>query len=364
MAYMAHGVIARAKQAPVEVAEIVVPDPGFGEVLVRVQASGVCETDLNHRDGKVGGGFPFLLGHEGAGVVEAVGDGVTDVVPGDFVILHWRAVCGACRACRRGKPTDCLSPLTAGRPTTLADGTPLTPVLGLGTLADKVLVHQRQCIRTDPGTAPVTTALLGCGVTTGVGAALHTGGVQRGDSVVVIGCDTIGCAAVAGARLGGATIIIAADDDPRKLGWAEHFGATHTLENTVDLVPRVRELTDGFGADVVLDAMGGLDTWKQALRVRAQAGMLVMLGLPAPELILDIALVELRAPGGSLASAWYGDSLPTRDIPALAALHRQGQLDLDAFVTETIALTQVEKALEKLRHREVLRSVVILEPAG
>lgn len=360
MAHTVHGVIARSKQAPVEVAGIVVPEPGPWEVLVRVQASGVCDTDLNYRDGKVADGFPFLLGHEGAGVVEAVGEGVTDLAPGDFVILHWRAVCGACRACRKGEPADCLSPLTAIGPMTLTDGTPLIPALGLGTLAEKTLVHQRQCIRTKPDISPAAAALLGCGVTTGIGAALYTGGVRRGDSVAIIGCDAIGCAAVTGARLAGAITIIAADGDLRRLHWAEHFGATHTIESTTDLVPRIRELTDGYGADVVLDTTGRLDTWKQALRARAQAGTIVMLGLPAPDLILDIPLIELRVPGGALKSAWYGDSLPSRDIPTLTALHRQGRLDLTAFITETITLDQVEQALEKLRHREVLRSVVLM----
>ncbi|MFI9508112.1 S-(hydroxymethyl)mycothiol dehydrogenase [Nocardia sp. NPDC052566] len=360
MGQVVSGVIARSRSAPVELVRIGIPDPGPGEAVVRVQACGVCETDLNHRDGRVGDGFPFLLGHEAAGVVEQVGSGVDDVAPGDFVILNWRAVCGGCRACRKGRPWNCLSPLTAAQPMVLADGTPLTPVLGLGACAEKILVHARQCTRADPSVAPAAAALLGCGVATGIGAALNTGAVERGDSVAVIGCDGIGSAAIAGARLAGADPIIAVDTDPRRLEWATTFGATHVIDATIaDPAPRIRELTDGLGADVVIDSMGHLETWKQAFDARGPAGTLVMLGLPAADERMDIPLRELRVRGGAIKSSWYGDTLPSRDFPALIGLHRQGLLDLDAFVTETISLNEVEQALSKLRHREVLRSVVI-----
>ncbi|WP_216216842.1 S-(hydroxymethyl)mycothiol dehydrogenase [Amycolatopsis aidingensis] len=361
MAQTVRGVIARWKQAPVEMAEVVVPDPGPDEVLVRVRACGLCHTDLNYREGIVDDAFPFLLGHEAAGVVEAVGKGVTEVEPGDLVVLNWRAVCGTCRACRKGKLWNCVSPLTAAQPMTLTDGTPLTPVLGLGALAEKTLVHTRQCTKVEPDVSPIAAALLGCGVMTGIGAALHTGAVERGDSVAVIGCDSLGSAAVAGARLAGATTIIAVDTGPRRLEWARRFGATHTVDaSSADPVPRIRELTGGFGADVVIDAVGRPETWKQAFYARDQAGTVVMLGVPTPDMRVDMPLLELRVRGGSLKSSWYGDCLPSRDFPALIGLYRQGQLDLDAFVTETIALGQVEQALAKLQHREVLRSVVLL----
>ncbi|MFI9401322.1 S-(hydroxymethyl)mycothiol dehydrogenase [Nocardia sp. NPDC052316] len=361
MAQTVRGVIARSKQAPVEVADIIVPDPGPGEALVRVQACGVCHTDRNYREGIVGDEFPFLLGHEAAGVVEAVGANVTDVGPGDFVVLNWRAVCGSCRACRRGKPWNCLSPLTADQPMTLPDDTPLTPALGLGTCAEKTLVHAKQCTKVDPDVSPAAAALLGCGVMTGVGAALYTGAVERGDAVAVFGCDGIGSAAVAGAALAGASTIIAVDTELRNLAWATGFGATHTIDaSTTDPVQRIRELTEGLGADVVIDNVGALDTWTQAFRVRAEAGTLVMLAVPTPDIRLDLPLLELRVRSGALKSSWYGDCLPSRDIPSLLALYRHGRLDLDAFVTERISLDGIEQAFAKLAHHDVVRSVILM----
>ncbi|WP_280390729.1 S-(hydroxymethyl)mycothiol dehydrogenase [Nocardia brasiliensis] len=355
------GVVARSARAAVEVAEIVVPEPGPGEAVVRVRACGVCHTDANYRDGIAGDDFPFLLGHEASGTVEAVGAGVTELVPGDFVILNWRAVCGSCRACRKGKLWNCFSPLTAGQPSTLTDGTPLTPVLGLGALAEKVLVHARQCTKVEPDIAPAAAALIGCGIATGVGAALWTGAVERGDTVAVIGCAGIGSAAVAGARIAGAERIIAVDSDRRRLDWARQFGATHCVDTrTTDPVAGIRELTGGHGADVVIDAIGRLDTWKQAFYSRDVAGTVVLLGVPTPDAVLDIPLFDLRVGGGSLKSSWYGDCLPSRDFPFLVGLYRQGRLDLDAFVTETITLDRAEEAMEKLRDEQVLRSVVLL----
>ncbi|WP_067709332.1 S-(hydroxymethyl)mycothiol dehydrogenase [Nocardia yamanashiensis] len=358
MTQLVKAVITRAKQAPVEVTQIRVPNPGPGEAVVRVQACGICETDLNYCDGRVGDAFPYLLGHEAAGVVEAVGPDVHEVQPGDFVILNWRAVCGTCRACRKNKPWNCLSPLTATQPMTLTDGTALTAVLGLGAFAEKILVHARQCTRVDPDIAPTAAALLGCGIATGIGAALNTG-VERGDAVAVFGCDGIGTAAITGARLAGAYPVIAVDSHPRKLERAITFGATHGIDaRTADPVTRIHELTEGLGAEVVIDSVGSLETWKQAFHARGPAGTLVMLGLPAPGQLLDIPLLELRVAGGSIRSSWYGDTLPDRDFPALIGLHHQGLFDLNSFVTEIIPLDQVNPALAKLRNGEVLRSVI------
>src|SRR5271154_6719850 len=233
------GVIARSKGAPVEVTMIVVPDPGPGEALVDVKACGVCHTDLHYREGGINDDFPFLLGHEAAGVVSAVGDGVTDVAPGDFVILNWRAVCGHCRACRRGRPWYCFSTYNATQKMTLADGTVLSPALGIGAFAEKTLVAAGQCTKVDPAISPATAGLLGCGVMAGLGAALNTGGVTRGDSVAVIGCGGVGDAAILGARLAGAQTIIAVDVDDRKLAWARGFGATAVIDSR-DTDPRAR----------------------------------------------------------------------------------------------------------------------------
>ena len=231
MAISVQGVVARGKGEEVEVTEVLVPEPGPGEALVRVQACGVCHTDLHYKQGGIGDDFPYLLGHEAAGVVEAVGDDVTEVSPGDFVILNWRAGCGQCRACKRGRPWYCFATHNATQKMTLADGTPLSPALGIGAFAEKTLVAAGQCTKVNPAIAPATAGLLGCGVMAGLGAAINTAGVSRGDTVAVIGCGGVGDAAVLGARLAGAKTIIAVDVADRKLGWARDFGATHTINS-------------------------------------------------------------------------------------------------------------------------------------
>src|SRR4249919_3438389 len=209
------GVIARGKGEPVEVTTVLVPDPGPGEALVAVQACGVCHTDLHYREGGIGEDFPYLLGHEAAGVVEAVGPEVTGVAPGDFVILNWRAVCGQCRACRRGRPWYCFNTHNATQKMTLEDGTVLSPALGIGAFVEKTLVAAGQCTKVNPAIPAATAGLLGCGVMAGIGAAINTGGVTRGKSVAVIGCGGVGNAAIAGAKLAGAHTIIGVDVDDR-----------------------------------------------------------------------------------------------------------------------------------------------------
>ncbi|MCP2166600.1 S-(hydroxymethyl)mycothiol dehydrogenase [Goodfellowiella coeruleoviolacea] len=354
------GVVARAKGAPVEVTTVVVPDPGPGEAVVRVLACGVCHTDLHYREGGINDEFPFLLGHEAAGVVEQVGDGVGEVEPGDFVVLNWRAVCGVCRACRRGRPWYCFDTHNAAQPMTLTDGTPLTAALGIGAFVEKTLVHAGQCTKVDPAARPAAVGLLGCGVMAGLGAALNTGNVRRGDSVAVIGCGGVGNAAVAGARLAGAATIIAVDIDGRKLDWAQGFGATHLVNASEgDPVAAIKNLTGGFGADVVIDAVGRPETWQQAFEARDLAGTLVLVGVPTPEMRLDVPLLPFFSHGGALKSSWYGDCLPSRDFPMLVDLYLQGRLDLDRFVSEEIALDEVENAFAKMHAGEVLRSVVV-----
>src|SRR5579864_1969455 len=230
MAISVQGVVSRGKGEAVEVTEVLVPEPGPGEALVRVQACGVCHTDLHYKMGGIGDEFPYLLGHEAAGVVEQVGPGVTEVAPGDFVILNWRAVCGQCRACRRGRPWYCFATHNAQQQMTLADGTPLSPALGIGAFAEKTLVAAGQATRVDSRAKPEAAGLLGCGVRAGFGAAAHTGNVGRDDSIAVFGCGGVGNAAIAAANLAGAHTIIGVDLDARKLGWATEFGATHTVD--------------------------------------------------------------------------------------------------------------------------------------
>jgi S-(hydroxymethyl)mycothiol dehydrogenase len=361
MTVSVRGVVVRGKGEPVEVTEVLVPEPGPGEALVRVQACGVCHTDLHYKRGGIGDDFPYLLGHEAAGIVEAVGDDVTDVAPGDFVILNWRAVCGQCRACKRGRPWYCFATHNAKQKMTLADGTPLSPALGIGAFAEKTLVAAGQCTKVNPAIAPATAGLLGCGVMAGIGAAINTGGVTRGDTVAVIGCGGVGDAAILGAWLAGAKTIIAVDVDDRKLEWAKEFGATHTVNSrTSDAVVRIRELTGGFGADVVVEAIGRPETYKQAFFARDLAGVVVLVGVPTPEMQLELPLLEVFGRGGALKSSWYGDCLPSRDFPMLVDLHLDGRLPLEKFVSETIGLGDIEAAFEKMEHGEVLRSVVLL----
>jgi S-(hydroxymethyl)mycothiol dehydrogenase len=361
MAQEVRGVVARKKDAPVAVETIVVPDAGPGEAVVAVRASGVCHTDLHYREGGINDDFPFLLGHEAAGVVESVGPGVRDLAPGDFVVLNWRAVCGECRACRRGRPWYCFATHNATQKMTLADGTPLSPALGIGAFADKTLVAAGQCTKVNPAARPEAAGLLGCGVMAGLGAAMHTGGVGPGDSVAVFGCGGVGCAAVAGSRLAGAAVIIGVDLNPTKLDLATALGATHTVDaRSTDPVEVIRALTGGNGADVCIEAVGDPAVMEQAFFARDLAGTLVQVGVPTPDMRIDLPMIEFFGRGGALKPSWYGDCLPSRDFPMLIDLYLDGRLDLDRFVSETIAIDEVEQAFERMQRGEVLRSVVVL----
>ena len=354
------GVIARQKGAPVTVEPVLVPDPGPGEVLVRVQACGVCHTDLHYREGAINDDFPFLLGHEAAGVVDKVGPDAGGLAAGDFVIIAWRAPCGSCRSCLRGRPWYCFASKNATQSMTLKDGTPLSPALGIGAFAELTLVDAAQAVKVDPAARPEAAGLVGCGVMAGLGAALNTGGVSRGDSVAVIGCGGVGDAAIAGARLAGAHTIIAVDVDDRKLAWAREFGATHTINATrADPVEGIKALTGGNGVNVAIEAVGTPKTYEQAFYARDLAGTVVLVGVPSPDMKIELPMLEVFGRGGSLKSSWYGDCLPTRDFPMMIDLYLQGRLDLDRFVSETISLDDVESSFHKMERGEVLRSVVV-----
>jgi S-(hydroxymethyl)mycothiol dehydrogenase len=360
MPHEVRGVVALSKKEPVSVETVVVPDPGPGEVVVDVQACGVCHTDLHYREGGITDDFPFLLGHEAAGVVSQVGEGVSDVAVGDYVVLNWRAVCWQCRACLRGEPWYCFNTHNAAQKMTLADGTELSPALGIGAFVEKTLVHSGQCTKVDRTAPPTAAGLLGCGVMAGVGAAINTAAVRRGESVAVFGCGGVGDAAIAGARLAGATTIIAVDIDDRKLEWARQFGASHTVNSTeTDPVAAIRGLTGGFGSDVAIDAVGHPKVFEQAFYARDLAGRVVMVGVPTPEMTLELPAIDVFGRGGAIKSSWYGDCLPSRDFPMLIDLFLQGRFPLDKFVSETIALKDVEEAFGKMHRGEVLRSVVV-----
>ncbi len=360
MPHQVRGIIAGAKGATVKLQDILVPDPGPGEALIRVKACGVCHTDLHYREGAINNEFPFLLGHEASGTVESVGDGVNNVAPGDFVIIAWRSPCGTCRSCLRGRPWYCFASRNAQQPMTLADGTPLSPALGIGAFAELTLVDAGQAVKVNADASPQAAGLVGCGIMAGLGAAINTGDVTRGDSVAVFGCGGVGDAAIAGARLAGAHTIIGVDIDDRKLEWAKEFGATHTINaSQTDPVEAIRKLTGGNGVNVAIEAVGSPKTYEQAFYARDHAGTLVQVGVPSPDMKIELPLIELFGRGGSLKSSWYGDCLPSRDFPMYIDLYLQGRLDLDRFVSETIPLDGVEDAFHKMERGEVLRSVVV-----
>ena len=362
MTHEVQAVIARSKGQPVELVTVLIEDPGPGEVLIDVKACGVCRTDIHYRDGLIGNDFPYVLGHEAAGTVESVGEGVTNLTPGDLVVLNWRAVCGDCRSCRRGRHQYCFNTSNATTRPRLTDGTELVPALGIGAFADKVVVAAGQATKVNPAASPETVGLLGCGVMAGIGAAIHTGNVSPGDSVAVFGCGGVGSAAIAGARLAGATTIVAIDIDQRKLDGAIHFGATHQVNSsTSDPVEAVRSATSGFGADVCICAVGSPEVLQQAFYARDLAGTVVQVGVPSPGVPMpSIPMSDFFSHGGALKPSWYGDCLPSRDIPMLTELYLQGRLDLDSFVSEKIGIEGIETAFDKMARGEVLRSVVVL----
>ncbi len=279
-------------------------------------------------------------------------------------MLNWRAVCGQCRACRRGELQYCFDTHNASQKMTLEDGTPLSPALGIGAFAEKTLVAAGQCTKVDPSVDPAAAGLIGCGVMAGWGAAVNTAPVRHGQTVAVLGCGGVGNAAICGALYAGARQVIAVDVDERKLEWARQFGATDTVDaRSADVVERLKELTGGFGPDVVIEAVGRPETYRQAFEARDLAGTVVLVGVPTPEMTVELPLQEVFGRGGALKSSWYGDCLPSRDFPMLVDLFLQGRFALDRFVTERIALDAVEDAFHRMERGEVLRSVVVLDGA-
>lgn len=359
MAIQGQGVVVRSAGAPGEVEELVIDEPGPGEVLVRIQASGVCHTDLMYKDGDVGDDFPYLLGHEGAGIVEAVGPGVQQPAVGDYVILAWRAPCGLCRFCAIGQHHLCANSLNAQPRMRTTDGKTLSPALGIGTFCTHTVVAAYQAIPVPREIPPAQASLIGCGVMTGVGAALYTAGVRRGSTVAVFGCGGVGASVIQGARLARARTIIAVDVAPHKLEAARDFGATHTVDaSRTDPVERIKELTDGFGVDYSFEAAGRTDTLEQALWCRDLAGTCVIIGVPAPNSSIQLPLPDFFSRGGALRVSWYGDCLPSRDFPLLSNWYIQGELKLDEVVSRRIGLGDTEDAFHAMHDGHTLRSVI------
>jgi S-(hydroxymethyl)mycothiol dehydrogenase len=362
MTLTARGVIVRQAGGPGRVEEFIIDDPGPGEVLVRIQASGVCHTDLMYQQGDVGDAFPYLLGHEGAGIVEKVGPGVVEPKEGDYVILAWRAPCGVCRFCRIGQLHLCAASLNAQPRMRTQDGLTLSPALGIGTFCTHTVVAAKQAVPVPRQVPPQNACLIGCGVMTGVGAALYTAGIRLGSDVAVFGCGGVGMSVIQGARLARARRIIAVDVAPEKLKAAKHFGATDTVNpHDGDPVARIKELTDGFGVNYSFEAAGRVDTLEWALWSRDLAGTCVLIGVHPLDHVLQLPVQQFFGLGGAMRVSWYGDCLPTRDFPLLCHWYLRGELQLDELVTRRIGLGDTEAAFEAMHDGKTLRSVIVFE---
>jgi S-(hydroxymethyl)mycothiol dehydrogenase len=356
----AKGIVVRAPGAPAKLEDITIDPPGPGEVLVRVVATGVCHSDLHTQQGNFGAEFPYLLGHEATGVVEAVGEGVARPAVGEMVTLCWRAPCGHCRFCAAGRQPYCAKPLTAKPRMRTSDGATLGRVLGLGTFATHTVVHAAQAIPIARDLAPEATCLIGCAVTTGVGAVLYAANVTAGSSVAVFGCGAVGVSVIQGAKLSHASRIVAVDLQPRKLDWAKRFGATDVVDASAGDAPkRIKELT-GTGVAYAFEAIGLPQTMAQAMASCDLGGTAVLIGVPAPKAELSTSLSRMFYSRLTIRSTFYGDILPSRDFPLFADLYRRKELDLDGLVTAKIALGDVVEAFAAMQRGETLRSVVMM----
>jgi S-(hydroxymethyl)mycothiol dehydrogenase len=359
----ARGALLNAPGEPVAVEELSLDGPGPGEVQVRLSASGVCHTDLHVVEtGGWGMPLPVLLGHEGAGVVEELGEGVEGLAPGDRVVLAWRAPCGRCAACLRGDPRRCRTPLRARRRLRRArDGEPITQTLLCGTFVTRTIVHAGAAVKVPAELPSEQACLIGCAVATGVGSVLNTSRPWPGARIAVIGCGAIGLSAVQGARLAEAEQIVAIDVASRKLEWAREFGASDVVDAAgADPVEAVLALTNGEGVDFAYEAVGRPETVEQAVRMLGHAGTATLIGVPKPgaRVSFDLA-TELFDKRATIRISHGGDHLPAEDFPLLARLALEGKLDLARMVTRTIALDDVPDALRELEGAEVIRSVVL-----
>ncbi|GLZ02590.1 oxidoreductase [Actinomadura sp. NBRC 104412] len=336
--------------------------PENNEVLLDVTACGLCHSDVHFMEGTSGTAFPYLLGHEVTGVVREIGADVSGVVPGDTVVVAPMVPCGECKQCLAGRAQACPRKLAQNPPVELVNGGPANRVLGVGGLAEQVVVPERQVVKIDPKVPPEVAALLGCAVPSGFGAAVNTAATGPADDVVVVGCGGVGLAAIAGARFAGARRIVALDANAGKLPMARRFGATDLLDVTAvgDVTEAVRELTDGTGADVVIDAVGGTRTFQQALTLRAPGGRMVVVGAPATTDVAQVPLRPLFLTGGSIQVSIWGDCRASRDLPRLADLYLSGDLPLGEYVQETYRLDEAQTGYERLLSGQVLRPVVLM----
>ncbi|GIH22543.1 S-(hydroxymethyl)mycothiol dehydrogenase [Acrocarpospora phusangensis] len=355
------GAVARTAHGPLRIEDIPARDPAGDEVLIEVTACGLCHSDVHFMHGTSGTDFPYLVGHEVAGRVAGLGPDATGLRVGDSVVVAPMVACGRCRQCAAGRPQGCPDRLPRRPKVPLGDGVEATAVLGVGGLAERVVVPARQAVAIDPRVPSRVAALLGCGVPSGFGAAVNTAAVGPADDVVVIGCGGVGVAAVAGAAYAGARRIIGVDVNPAKLEAALRFGATHVVDaSREETVARVKELTDGRGADVVLDAVGGPGSFGTADELRGPGSRLVVVGAPRQGDSVELPLRRLFLTGGSIRVSIWGDCVAARDLPLLAELFLAGKLPLEEYVSGAYPLDDAQAGYDRLIAGDALRGVVVL----
>lgn len=348
----------------VEIAEIEIGPPREGEVLLRVEAAGVCRTDYKVSKGVQSSResrYPMLLGHEGAGVVEQVGPGVTRLKEGDRVAVGCRVPCGTCPMCRRNDPRRCNSSSPRAPIVSLAsDGSKVEVPMGLGMYAERIGVDAGAAFRVSDGMPMTSASLLGCAVMTGTGAVFHTAKVWPGATTAVIGCGGIGLSTVQGARMANASKVIAVDISDLKLEWALSMGATHAVNSAKeDAVEAVRAITGGAGVDFSFEAVGMSATLEQALGMLAYGGVATLIGVPGPGTEAELNPSAFFRNTSTLMTTHGGEGIPAQDFPVLDSLYQLGSLDLDGMVTHTIPLSDMEKGFENLEAGSAIRTVVV-----
>lgn len=354
-------IVLRQVGEPTAVEDVTLRPLGRNEVRVQLRASGVCHSDLSLRDGSIPTLLPSTLGHEGAGIIAEVGDDVTSVNLGDHVVLTWNVPCRSCPHCLRGEAQLCVHGYdhAYGDPYAESAGGPVWPGMGVGSLAEQTLLPAAAVVPVDRSLPFDLAALLGCGVTTGVGAVLRTAAVRPGESVLVIGCGGVGLAAIQGARLAGAGRIIAADRVTAQLPAAVANGATDTIDaSEVDLASAVRDLTGGAGVDHGIEVVGKPATIRAAYEATRRGGKITLVGAAGISETVEFPALSLMADGKTIQGSVYGASDPIRDIPVLAGLAQRGLLDLEALVTRRIGINDVETAFTDMTAGRGARSVV------
>jgi S-(hydroxymethyl)glutathione dehydrogenase / alcohol dehydrogenase len=367
---MAKAAVLPGLDQPLEIREDVeVESPRAGEVKLRMGASGVCHSDLSVQNGTIMGPTPMVLGHEGAGIIEEVGEGVTDLAPGDHVVVSWVPQCGECFMCQKGQGWACEASGAALASGGLLDGTtrftsqgaPLFQMAASGTFSEVSIIPATGAVKIPDDVPLKVAALIGCGVLTGVGAAMNTADIKQGDTVAVVGCGGVGLNVIQGARIAGAERIIAIDMNETKLQMAKDFGATDVVNaGQGDPVSQVMSLTGERGADVTFEVIGLQQTIEQTINMTRRGGEAVLVGVPRMDVMLQIpAFLGLVLMGKTIKGCWYGSSNVQQDVPKLVELYKSGELKLDELISREIKVDEVNEAFEAMKTGEVARSVIV-----